>query len=66
MTNKKNSYVSAELDFAEKSLEQWRQYIEANPIDQVEDRWGKKEMPKGGFTWVVTATKEQHLPSIYS
>ena len=63
-TKKQNNYISAELDFAEQSLQQWREYIEANPIDKIEDRWGKKEMPKGGQTWVVTATKEQQIKCV--
>jgi hypothetical protein len=63
-TKKINNYISAELDFAEQSLQEWRKYIEANPIDQVEDRWGKKEMPKGGYAWVVTATKEQQIKCV--
>lgn len=61
---KQNNYISAELDFAEKSLEQWREYIEANPIDKIQDRWGQKEMPKGGHTWVVTATAEQQIKCV--
>ena len=61
---KKNNYISAELDFAELNLKQWKDYIESNPIDKVEDRWGKKEMPKGGHTWVVTATKEQQIKCV--
>jgi len=64
MAVKKNSYISAELDFAENSLKQWRDYIEANPVDKVEDRWGKKEMPKGGYAWVVTATKEAQIKCV--
>ena len=64
MAVKKNNYITAELDFAEQSLQEWRKYIEANPIDGVEDRWGKKEMPKGGYAWVVTATKEQQIKCI--
>ena len=61
---KSNSFITAELDFAERQLESWRKYIEANPVDTLEDRWGKKEMPKGGQTWVVIATREQILKSI--
>lgn len=63
-TTKKNNYATAELDFAEEQLDQWKEYIEANPIPTLEDRWGKKEMPKGGHTWVVTATKEQQIKSV--
>lgn len=64
MAIKKNTYITAELDFAEQSLQEWRQYMESNPIDKVEDRWGKKEMPKGGYAWVVTASKEQQIKCI--
>ena len=64
MAKKQNNYISAELDFAEQSLEQWREYIEKNPIDKIEDRWGKKEMPRGGHTWVVTATREQQIKCV--
>lgn len=58
------SYISHELDFAEKSLKQWKKYIDDNPIDKAEDRWGMKEMPKGGVAKVVVATREQVIKSI--
>lgn len=64
MAVKRNNYISAELDFAESQLHTWREYIENNPIDKVDDRWGKKEMPKGGFAMVVTATQEQQIKCI--
>jgi hypothetical protein len=64
MATKKNSYISAELDFAEKQLQSWREYIDANPVDKIVDRWGKKEMPRGGHTWVVTATAEQQIKCV--
>lgn len=64
MATKQNNYVTAELEFAEKQLEAWKEYIEANPINKVEDRWGKKEMPKGGYAWVVTATAEQQIKCV--
>lgn len=64
MAQKRNNYIAAELDFAEQSLQQWREYIESNPIDKLEDRWGKKEMPKGGHTWVVTASKEVQIKCV--
>lgn len=60
----KNNYITAELDFAEASLQQWREYIEANPIPEIKDRWGKKDMPKGGQTWVVTASAEQQIKCV--
>ena len=61
---KRNSYISAELDFANKQLEQWRKYLDDNPIDKIDDRWGKKEMLKGGHTWVVTSTREQQIKCV--
>lgn len=64
MATKPNNYISAELDFAELSLKQWRDYIEANPVDQITDRWGRKEMPKGGYAMVVTATAEAQIKCV--
>lgn len=63
-TAKKNNYIDVELEFAEQQLASWKSYIEENPIEKIDDRWGKKEMPKGGYAWVVTATKEQQVKSI--
>ncbi len=61
---KRNNYIGVDLDFAETQLMSWREYIEANPINEIKDRWGMKEMPKGGHTWVVTATIEQQIKSV--
>jgi len=47
---KKNNYTKIELEFAEEQLAQWKKYMEDNPLDKLEERWGKKEMPKGGHT----------------
>ena len=64
MATKPNNYITAELNFAEQQLESWKEYIKSNPINKVEDRWGKKEMPKGGYAWVVTASAEQQIKCI--
>lgn len=64
MALKKNLYISAELEFAEKCLLEWRVYIETNPLDKIVDRWGIKEMPKGGQTKVVTATAESQIKCV--
>lgn len=64
MAVKQNSYITAELDFAESQLKGWREYIEANPIPSIQDRWGTKEMPKGGYAKVVTATAEQQIKCV--
>lgn len=64
MSKKINSYISAELEFAEAQLKGWREYIEANSIPHIKDRWGIKEMPRGGHTKVVTATAEQQIKCV--
>ena len=64
MAKKTNSYISAELEFAELQLKGWRKYMEDNPIDQIEDRWGKKEMLRGGHTMVVTSTREAQIKCV--
>lgn len=64
MAVKKNSYIGAELAFAEEQLESWKEYIQANPIPEIKDRWGMKEMPKGGHTWVVTASAEAQIKCV--
>ena len=61
---KVNNYITAELDFAETQLKNWKDYIEQNPIDKIVDRWGRKEMPKGGFAMVVTSTAEQQIKCV--
>lgn len=61
---KANNYISTELDFAESQLVNWKEYIETNPIDKIVDRWGKKEMPKGGYAHVVTATAESQIKCV--
>jgi 5-bromo-4-chloroindolyl phosphate hydrolysis protein len=63
-TKKQNSYISAELEMAEAQLKQWAKYMADNPIDQIKDRWGKKEMPKGGHTMVVTSTAENQIKCV--
>jgi hypothetical protein len=64
MAVKQNSYITAELNFAEMQLKGWREYVEANPINKITDRWGIKEMPKGGQAKVVTATAEQQIKCV--
>ncbi len=64
MAKKVNNYITAELEFAELSLKQWKDYMEDNPIHEIKDRWGQKEMPKGGHTWIVTSTAEQQIKCV--
>ena len=64
MAKKQNNYINAELEWSESKLQEWRDYIDQNPLNTLKDRWGQKEMPRGGHTWVVTATIEQQVKSI--
>lgn len=61
---KVNTYVNVELEWAETQLKSWREYVDGNPLHLIEDRWGKKEMPKGGYAWVVTGTREQQIKMV--
>ncbi len=55
---KKSIYIEAELDFAEEQLAKWRQYIDENPYDKVEDRKEMLATKTGGAYKAVVQTKE--------
>lgn len=63
-TTKKNNYISVELDFAELQLEKWKNYIENNPYDEVEDRKELQKTKTGGAYYAVVQTKEQIQKSL--
>ena len=44
----KKNYINAELDWAEKQLEHWKEFVEENPIHELSDRVVWKE-GKGGL-----------------
>lgn len=50
MAKRVNTYIKAELDWAESKLQEWQEYIDANPIHELEDRteneYGKGETVK--------------------
>lgn len=58
MATKKNSYISADLDFAEQQLAKWKQYLEDNPYDEVTDRKEMQMTKTGGSFYTVVQTKE--------
>ena len=55
---KKNNYISAELDWAEKQLLTWRAYVDAHPLDKLQDRVEWKPTSKGGSMPMVIASIE--------
>jgi uncharacterized protein YlxP (DUF503 family) len=58
MAVKKNTYVSAELDWAEQQLASWKQYVDANPLHELKDRIEWKPTAKGGLLPMVIASIE--------
>ena len=58
MATKKQTYVSAELEWAEEKLAEWRAYIDANPINTLKDRIEWKPTAKGGLLPMVIASIE--------
>jgi uncharacterized protein YlxP (DUF503 family) len=58
MAVKKNTYVSAELDWAEEQLASWKQYVDANPLHELKDRIEWKPTAKGGMLPMVIASIE--------
>jgi len=64
MATKKQTYVSAELDWAESKLTEWRDYIDANPINTLKDRIEWKPTSKGGTMPMVIASIESQIKSL--
>ena len=61
---KANSYITADLDWAEEQLKKWRGYIDKNPIDELKDRMDYKETKNGGMARTVVASIEQQIKSV--
>lgn len=64
MATKKEVYITAELDWAEEKLREWREYIDINPLDKLEDRIKWKETKAGGMMPMVVASIESQIKSI--
>jgi hypothetical protein len=58
MAVKKNTYVSAELDWSEQQLLSWKQYVDANPLHELKDRIEWKPTARGGLIPMVIASIE--------
>lgn len=55
---KKALLIEYELDFLETKLEELKQYIQANPFGELEDRMAWKETKTGGAIPICIANKE--------
>lgn len=64
MASKKLSYISAELEWAEQRLTEWRAYIDNNPINGLKDRIEWKPTAKGGTMPMVIASQESQIKSL--
>jgi hypothetical protein len=61
---KQQTYVSAELEWAELKLKEWREYVDTNPIATLKDRIEWKPTSKGGSIPMVIASKEAQIKSL--
>lgn len=61
---KKEVYTSAELDWCEQKLLEWKEYIDQNPIHALKDRIEWKPTAKGGTMPMVIASVESQIKSL--
>jgi len=59
MATKKNNYIELDLEWAEKQLESWRAYIDANPIHELKHDIEWKSTKTGGSMPMVIASIQQ-------
>lgn len=64
MAAKKIIYITEELDWCNEKLEEWRTYIDSNPLGELEDRVKWKETKAGGSMPMVIASIESQIKSI--
>jgi|SRR6185437_12447659 len=58
---KKNTYISVELDWAEGKLKEWKDYVDANPLQELKHEIEWKPTSKGGLIPMVIATKQAQI-----
>jgi uncharacterized protein YlxP (DUF503 family) len=49
MAAAKKIFIGAELDWAEKQLQEWKEYVDAHPLISLVDRVGHKTTSNGGM-----------------
>lgn len=64
MAAKKEIYIEAELEWANLKLEEWRAYVDNNPIQELKDRIEWKPTAKGGVMPMVIASIEAQIKCI--
>ena len=58
MAIKKNTYITAELGWAESQLESWKAYVDDHPLHTMKDRIEWKPTARGGLLPMVIASIE--------
>lgn len=58
MAAKKTTFIDIELEWAEKQLSTWKEYIDNNPINELKDRVEYKQTKTGGLMPMVVSTIE--------
>lgn len=59
MATKRTVFVDAELEWAEQRLKEWKEYVDAHPLVDLQDRVSYKETKGGGMIPMVIASIEQ-------
>lgn len=57
--SKRKTFIDIELDWAEKQLESWKQYIDNNPINELRDRIEWKDTANGRVPTVIATIEQQ-------
>jgi len=58
MAVKKNIFITDDLNWAEEQLHAWKEYVDANPLHLLKDRFSYKETKNGGMIPMVVASIE--------
>jgi hypothetical protein len=64
MAIKKQTYINAELEWAEQKLLEWKQYVDDNPFQNMKDRIEWKPTSKGGMIPMVVASIESQIKCV--
>ena len=59
MAVKKGTFIDVELEWAEKQLAEWKEYVDAHPLAELADRVQNKQTANGGVIPMVVASIEQ-------
>jgi hypothetical protein len=64
MATKRQTYINAELEWAEQKLLEWKQYVDENPFQHMKDRIEWKPTAKGGMIPMVIASIESQIKCV--